>query len=157
MKTLLTLINEYKQDPNDALQKIIWKFIMNEENGHYFANINAYNDEGDWIEYGNNLRIKKIQQGIFVATEVVKNTFGGYFCLLHLVKLSEYSETQVEEYKDINPEYKEVFDDAEFFAAACIASVLGVEGAHTTFLAEDDIALESWIARIEEQYSNLME
>lgn len=157
MKTLLTLINEYKQDPNDALQKIIWKFIMNEENGHYFANINAYNDEGDWIEYGNNLRVKKIQPGLFAATEVVRNTFGGYFCLLHLVKLSSYSEMQIEEYKDINPEYKDVFDDAEFFAAACIASVLGVDGAHATFLAEDDIALESWIARIEEQYSNLME
>ena len=31
MKTLLTLINEYKQEPSDALQKIIWKFIMNKE------------------------------------------------------------------------------------------------------------------------------
>ena len=157
MKTLLTLINEYKQDPNDALQKIIWKFIMNEENGHYFANINAYNDEGDWIKYGENLRIKKIQPGFFAATEVVKNTFGGYFCLLHLVKLSDYSETQVEEYKDIYPEYKEVFDDTEFFTAACIASVLGVDGAHASFLAEDDIALEAWVARIEDQYSDKME
>ena len=109
MKTLLTLINEYRVNPTESLQNIIWKFIMNEDNGHYFANIDAYNDEGDWIEYGENLRVKKIQPHTFVATEVVKNTFSGYFCLFHLVKLSDYSEIQIEEYKDNYPEYKDIF------------------------------------------------
>ena len=145
MKTLLTLINEYRVNPTESLQNIIWKFIMNEDNGHYFANIDAYNDEGDWIEYGENLRIKKIQPHTFVATEVVKNTFGGYFCLFHLVKISDYSEIQIEEYKDNYPEYKDIFADDEFFAAACIAAVSGLEGAQTSYLAEDDIALEAWL------------
>lgn len=153
MKTLLTLINEYREEPSETLEKIIWKFILDEGNGHYFANINAYNDENDWIKYGENLRLKKIQAGVFAASEVVRNTFGGYFCLLHIVDLSEYSELQIEEYKNNYPEYKDVFDNAEFYAAACIASVLGVDGAHSSFFAEDDIALEAWVARVEEQYS----
>ena len=100
MKTLLTLINEYREEPSETLEKIIWKFILDKGNGHYFANINAYNDENDWIKYGENLRLKKIQAGVFAASEVVRNTFGGYFCLLHIVNLSEYSELQIEEYKD---------------------------------------------------------
>ena len=153
MKTLLTLINEYRERPSEALQNIIWNFILDEENGHYFADIYAHNDENDWIEYGDNLRLKKIHTGVFAATEVARNTFGGYFCLLYLVSLSEYNEIQIEEYKDNYPEYKDVFEDDDFYAAACIASVLGVDGAHSSFLAEDDIALEAWVARIEEQYS----
>lgn len=157
MKSLLTLIDEYRENPTDKLKNIIWKFIMNKDNGHYFANIDAYNDEGDWIEYGDNLRVKKIQSSLFGATEIVRNTFGGYFCLFHLVELSDYSEIQIEEYKDNYPEYKEVFDDADFYAAACIASVQGVDGAQSSYLAEDDIALEAWVARVEEQYAEKME
>ena len=156
MKTLLTLINEYRDQPSDSLKNTIWKFLMDEKNGHYFADIDACNDDGDWIEYGDNLRIKKISSHLFAATEIVKNTFGGYFCLLHLVKLSDYTEDQISEFEENYPEYKDVFNDEEFYAAACIASVLGVEGAHSSYLAEDDIALEAWVARMEDQYAEKM-
>lgn len=157
MKTLLTLINEYKEQPSEALESTIWKFILDEQNSHYFENIDACNDEDDWIEYSDSLRVKKIQPHVFVATEIVKNTFGGYFCLLHLIKTSEYSMLQLDEYKENYPEYKDIFCDEEFFAAACIASVAGVDGATSSYFAEDDIALEAWVTKMEEQYLNTKE
>ena len=153
MKSLLTLINEYKEKPSEQLRNIIWKFIMADENGHYFENIAAYKDDGEWVLYGDNLRLKRIMPHVFIATEVAANSFGGYFCLFHIIKLSDYSAIQKEEYKENYPEYMNVCDDEEFFVAASIASVLSVDDAESTFMAEDDIALEAWIARMEDKYS----
>lgn len=157
MKSLLTLINEYKEKPSEQLRNIIWKFIVSDENSHYFENIPAYKDAGEWVQYGENLKLKKLMPNIFAATEVVENTLGGYFCLLHIIKLNDYSAIQLEEYKDNFPEYRSVYDDEDFFAAASIASVLSVDDAESTFMAEDDIALESWISRMEVKYSTQAE
>ena len=68
MKSLLTLINEYKEKPSEQLRNIIWKFIMADENGHYFENIAAYKDDGEWVLYGDNLRLKRIMPHVFIAT-----------------------------------------------------------------------------------------
>lgn len=157
MDTLLTLIKDYKTNPSDKLHDVIWKFITAEENAHYFEDVYIGMDANAWVEYGDNLRIKKIQPQQFIATEIVRNVNGGYFCLLHSVNLTEYSREEIEEHKDNFPEYMGVYDDEDFFAVAAIASVAGVDDALSIYLAEDDIALEAWACRIEEQYTTQKE
>jgi len=153
MKSLLALIREYRNNPNELLHDKIWAFLLNEKNGHYFEKIYAYKDEKDWIEYGENLRVKKISNDNFIATEIARNTFGGYFCFLYLIDVCSYTDEQIKDVMDLFPEYKDVFDDVNFYKAASVAMTLSVDDARETYLAEDDIALESWVARIEEKYS----
>ena len=152
MKSLLTLINDYKNNPNEYLSNKIWSFLLNEKNGHYFEKIDACKDENDWIEYGEYLRIKMISNNLFVATEIARNTFGGYFCFLYLIDVRDYTDEQLKEAMDLFPEYRDVFDDERFYAIASIAAALSVDDAKVTYLAEDDIALEAWIARMEDEY-----
>ena len=97
MKSLLTLINDYKNNPNEYLSNKIWSFLLNEKNGHYFEKIDACKDENDWIEYGEYLRIKMISNNLFVATEIARNTFGGYFCFLYLIDVRDYTDEQLKE------------------------------------------------------------
>ncbi len=152
MKTLATLISEYKSQPMDGLKQEIIDFIFNEENLHLFEDIFVYRNYTEWVDYGNGLKLKRLNHGKYLATEVF-NSGIGYMCYCYTIDLTAYSPNSLDAYRNNCPDYKHSSPDDEFFTAAAVASAFAVENADSMCIVSNLLEVDAWFAKIEKEFA----
>ncbi len=151
MKTLAALIREYKKTMSEDDKEKIFDFILDDDNISLFEDIFVYKNHTEWVDYGDGLKVKRIEHGRYLATEVFDSGVG-YICYAYKIDLSEYSPRALEEYRRNCVQYSKVSPDDEFFAAASVAAAFTVENSETMCIVSSLVELDSWFVKIEKEF-----
>lgn len=149
MKTLSALISEYKETGEESLKKMIWDFLMTEDNINLFKDIFVYRDDSDWVEYENNIRLKRLCPKVFLATQVLQTLGERYACYCYRLNLADYSEKVLEAQRNSNLRLERFSPDEEFFTAAALLTSISPENAIKVQVANGMLEVDNWYQTIE--------
>ena len=149
MQHLSELIRQYKAAPSEQLKDEILNYlIMLEESGRLIVSGDeAMLEINDWVEFKDNIKLKKKEAGIYAAAEMYPFPDGSYMCYYYEIILKNYTNSQLEEYKNNCRELSEDTPDGEFFSALAVAVSHNPDESDNVFMAPNQTAAQLWFGK----------
>lgn len=101
----------------------------------------------DWVAFRDNIKLKKKEAGIYAAAEMYPFPDGSYMCYYYEIVLENYTNSQLEEYKNNCRELSENAPDGEFFSALAVAVSHNPDESDNVYMAPNKTAAEQWFGK----------
>ena len=155
MGKLTDMVGEYKKNPSVSLKNRIFDYILTLDNLDAFDQTESESAEGvinaEWIEFDNNIRLKKAGEQRYIVTEVFGIPNRGFICYCFRIDLSDYTASEIASYAENCQQYESQAPDKEVFSAFAVAMAYNPKESVDPFLANDESALKAWYKRIDEE------
>lgn len=152
MRTFKTMLEEYEACPSDRLKDELVNRLLQVADPSKLDELDLLKNEG-WVQYGDNLRIKRLYDRTFLAAEVYSYAEDKRMCFGYRVDLDNYSPMQLDAYRDNCREFEEISPDEDYNAAASVVAALDEDEAFSQYIALGSAAYQNWLVQLEKEIS----
>lgn len=149
MKTFEELLASYKAQPTEKLRDDIISRLLKIKEPKKLDEL-PISENDNWVTYGEHIRVKRLYDRTFIATEIYVHEGNKNMCLCYRYDLNAFSPHQIEAYLDNCREYAENSPDDDYFSAAAIAAAIDEKEAVSMALLGPG-AIEQWVKFIEKE------
>lgn len=150
MRTFETMLKEYKACPSDRLKDELVNRLLQVAEPSKLDELDLLKNEG-WVQYGENLRIKRLYDRTFLAAETYAYAEDKRMCFGYRVDLENYSPMQLNAYRDNCREYEAISTDEDYNTAASVVAALDEDEAVSQYIALSPESYENWLEQIEKE------
>lgn len=144
------MLAEYKVSPSDRLKDELINRLLQVADPSKIDELDMLKEQG-WVQYGENLRIKRLYDRTFLAAESYSYAEDKKMCFGYRVDLGDYSPMQLDAYCENCREYEEISPDEDYQAAASVDTALDVKEAASQYIALSTESYKDWLDRIEKE------
>lgn len=150
IRTFKMMLEEYEACPNDRLKDELVNRLLQVADPSKLDELDLLKNEG-WVQYGDNLRIKRLYDRTFLAVEAYSYAENKRMCFGYRVDLDNYLPMQLDAYCDNCREYEEISPDEDYNAAASVVAALDEEEAVSQYIALSQESYQNWLDKIEKE------